>query len=71
MDRRSDPTGDANPDMVGLRLADDGTNLYILYEFISFSSGQEAFLLFDTDLNPATGCAAVGIGVEYGLTFVS
>jgi len=66
-----DPSGDMTPpgvDMLSLRLADDGTNVYFLYEFAG-PPVDHSFLLMDTDTNPGTGCPAQGIGMEYALTF--
>jgi len=67
-----DPLDDHTPpglDTLSLRLTHDGVNVYFLYEFagppVNFSH-----LYIDVDINPGTGCAANGVGFEYGVTFI-
>ncbi len=65
-----DPVGDggqAGTDLVSIRVADDGDKVYFLFELagppVPFS-----FFGLDVDTNPNTGCAAYGVGMEYGIT---
>lgn len=66
----TDPLGDYSPglDFINLSVTDDGTYVYFLYEFDS-APGDCSHLMLDTDQNPTTGCAAYGMGFEYGITF--
>ncbi len=53
-----------------IRIANDEEKLYILAELADFSE-EFFFLYLDTDMDPWTGCAVKGIGMEYGLTYMS
>ena len=62
-----DPVGDVatpTPDMLTLRVTDDGVNVYFLYEFAE-SPADYSYLHLDVDTDAATGC----FGDEYGITF--
>ena len=68
----TDPPGDYPPpaglDMVSLRVTDDGTNVYFLYEFAG-PPQDSSFLMLDVDTDSTTGCVALGVGFEYALIF--
>ena len=67
----TDPPGDQAPpglDALSLRVTDDGTNVYFLYEFAGPPVGS-SFLLLDVDTDASTGCNFIGVGYEYGVTF--
>jgi len=67
-----DPLGDHTPpglDAYRLRVAYDAVNVYFLFEFAGRPVNY-SHLLLDVDINPGTGCVALGVGFEYGVTFV-
>jgi len=66
-----DPPGDYTPpglDTLGLWVTHDGVNVYFLYEFAG-PPVNYSHLYLDVDINPGTGCVALGVGFEYGVTF--
>ncbi len=65
----TDPAGDyGSADLVSVRVANDDDFVYFLKEF-AVAPVSYSHLLMDTDLDPATGCGAYGIGFEFGLTY--
>jgi hypothetical protein len=69
-----DPTGDAplsGPDITGLKVTNDGYNLYLLVEFDAPVNLRFADLklMLDADNNPATGTADSGRGMDFTWDF--
>jgi hypothetical protein len=64
----ADPTGDGNPDIVSIKVANDVDYLYLLVEYAggsdvnNFNSSPSTFLSLDNDNNPSTGFDIYGLG---------
>ena len=70
----TDPLGDVVTrflflDFLSLRVTNDATSVFFLYEFAENVTMCCAFLLLDTDLSLATGCLPGLVGTEYGIAF--